>query len=121
MWALLKSLLAQWALFKLLLQALGKLAWLVPVAFLLKAVGLPVLILLAVSALPVFFVLALVGFPAMAVLVLGIVLLLGLFALLSIGIAVLKIVVPIVLVVWLVRWLLRNGNGRREGVDPTSP
>ncbi|HEX7121566.1 MAG TPA: hypothetical protein VF178_04280 [Gemmatimonadaceae bacterium] len=115
MWALLKSLLAQWALFKLLLKALGSLAWLIPVAFLLKAIGLPMLILLAVLALPVFLVLAIVGLPAMAVLVFGVLLLLGFLALLSIGIAVLKIVIPILLVVWLVRWLLRNG--RREGTD----
>ena len=119
MWALLKALLAKWALLKLLLKALGSLAWLLPVAFLLKALGLPVLILLAVLALPVFLVLALVGLPLMFVLIAGILLLVGFFFLLSLGIALLKIVIPIVLVVWLLRWLFGNGN-RRRGADPAT-
>lgn len=121
MWALLKSLLAQWALFKILLKALGSLAWLIPVAFLLKAVGLPMLVLLAVLALPIFIVLAIVGLPAMFVLIAGVVLLAGLFFLLSLGIAVLKIAIPLILVWWLLKWLFGNGHGRREGTDPAAP
>lgn len=119
MWALLKSLLGQWALFKVLLKALGSLAWLLPIAFLLKAIGLPVLVLLAVLALPIFLILALVGLPLMFVLITGIVLLAGFFFLLTLGIAVLKIVIPIVLVVWLLRWLFGNGK-RHRGTDPTT-
>ena len=48
MWALLKSLLTKWAFFKVLLKALGSLAWLIPIAFVLKAIGLPFLLLLLV-------------------------------------------------------------------------
>lgn len=119
MWALLKSLLGQWALFKVLLKALGSLAWLLPIAFLLKAIGLPMLVLLAVLALPIFLILALVGLPLMFVLITGIILLAGFFFLLTLGIAVLKIVIPVVLVVWLLRWLFGNGN-RHRGTDPTT-
>lgn len=119
MWALLKSLLAQWALFRVLLAALGRLAWLLPIAFLLKAIGLPMLVLLAVLALPIFLVLAIVGLPLMFVLITGVLLLAGFFFLLTLGIAVLKIVIPILLVVWLLRWLFGNG-GRHRGADPTT-
>jgi len=119
MWALLKSLLSQWALFKVLLKALGSLAWLLPIAFLLKAIGLPMLILLAVLALPIFLVLALVGLPLMFVFIAGILLLVGFFFVLTLGIAILKIVIPIVLVVWLLKWLFGNGS-RHRGPDPTS-
>lgn len=119
MWALLKSLLAQWALFKVLLKALGSLAWLLPVALLLKTIGLPMLVLLAVLALPIFLVLALVGLPIMFALFIGVLLLVGFFFLLTLGITILKIVVPIVLVVWLLRWLFGNGHGHR-GADPTT-
>ncbi len=52
MWLLLKSLLAKWAILKLVLKAFGSLGWLLPIAFVLKALGLPFLLLLAVIALP---------------------------------------------------------------------
>lgn len=110
MWALFQSLLAKWALLKLVLSSLGRLAWLIPVAFVLKAVGLPTLLLLALLALPVFLVLALVGLPIMLMLITGILLLAGLFFMLSLGIAVLKIAIPIILIVWVVRWLFKNGK-----------
>ncbi len=110
MWNLITSLLAKWALFKLLLKTLGSLGWLLPVAFLLKLVGIPVLVVLAILALPVFIVLAIVGLPIMFVIVAGIMLLVGFFAMLSIGILALKIVIPILLVYWLIRWWFRNGK-----------
>lgn len=119
MWALLKSLLGQWALFKVLLKALGSLAWLLPIALLLKTLGLPMLVLLAVLALPIFLVLALVGLPLMFVLITGVLLLAGFFFLLTLGIALLKILIPILLVVWLLRWLFGNGKGHR-GADPAT-
>ena len=50
MWTLLKSLLTKWALFKVLLRTLGSLAWLIPIALILKAIGLPMLITLAILA-----------------------------------------------------------------------
>lgn len=117
MWSFLTSLLAKWAVFKLLLKTLGSLGWLLPVAFILKFIGLPVLAVLAILALPVFIVLAIVGLPIMFVFVAGILLLVGFFVLLSLGIAVLKIAIPLLLVYWLLRWWF--GNGRKSSIDPT--
>ena len=117
MWSLITSLLAKWALLKLLLQTFGSLGWLIPIAFILKFIGLPVLAVLALLALPVFIILAIVGLPIMFVLVAGILLLVGFFAMLSIGILVLKIAIPVLLVYWLLRWWFRNG--KKNSVDPT--
>ena len=117
MWSLITSLLAKWALLKLLLKTLGSLGWLLPIAFILKFVGIPVLVVLAILALPVFIVLAIVGLPIMFVIVAGIMLLVGFFFLLSIGILALKIIIPILLVYWLVRWWFRNG--KKNSIDPT--
>lgn len=116
MWSLITSLLTKWALFKVLLKGLGSLGWLIPVAFILKFVGLPVLAVLAILAVPVFIILAIVGLPIMFAVVAGILLLVGFFALLSIGIAVLKIAIPLLLVYWLLRWWFRNGKS--DHVDP---
>jgi hypothetical protein len=119
MWTLLKSLLTKFALFRVLLRTLGKLAWLLPVAFLLKAIGLPMLILLLILALPIFIILALIGLPIILVLVFGSLLLAGIGALLSLGFTVLKIALPIILVVWLVRWFMRQ-SGPADGPNPAT-
>jgi hypothetical protein len=116
MWSLITSLLAKWALFKLLLKTLGSLGWLLPVAFILKLVGMPVLIVLAILALPVFIILAIVGLPIMFVLIAGALLLVGFFFILSMGLLFLKIAIPIILIYWLIKWLFRNG--RKNSVDP---
>ena len=116
MWSLITSLLAKWALFKLLLKTLGSLAWLFPVAFILKLIGLPVLIVLAILAAPVFIILAIIGLPIMFVIVAGVLLLVGFFFLLSMGLLVLKIAIPIILIYWVIRWLFRNG--KKNSIDP---
>jgi len=108
MWALLKSLLAKWAFFKVLLKALGSLAWLIPIAFLLKAIGIPVLILLLILGAPILIVLAVVGLPLLFVLVIGGFLIAALFAILAIGVTALKIALPIIVVVWLVKWFFKS-------------
>jgi hypothetical protein len=118
MWALIKSLFAQWALFKILLKSLGSLAWLLPVAFLLKFLGIPALIVLAVLALPLFIILLIVGLPMAFVAVTGVVILAGIFFLLSLGIAVLKLAIPIVIVYFLFKWIFgsrKTGDGTVEG------
>jgi hypothetical protein len=63
MWTLIKGLLLKWAMLKWLLKSLGSLGILVPIAFVLKMIGLPVLMVLAVLALPVLLMLALFGMP----------------------------------------------------------
>jgi len=118
MWTLLKALLAKWALLKLILKSLGSLAWLIPVAFILKSIGLPMLLLLLLLALPVFIVLALIGLPFILVIVVGVMLIAGLFLLLKIGFIVLIFALPIMVVYWVVRWLMRNGTSR--GSDPAT-
>ena len=123
MWTLIKGLLLKWAMLKWLLKSLGSLGILVPIAFVLKMVGLPVLIVLAVLALPVLLMLALFGMPFILVFLFGGALLAILSAVLSFGLMALKIVVPIVLVVWLAKWMMgRNGSKPDEGtVPPTGP
>ena len=75
---------------------------LVPVAFILKVVGLPVLAVLSVLALPVLFVLFLFGLPIFLVLIVGGTLLGGLFFLLTLGMFAFKIFLFVVLPIWIV-------------------
>lgn len=117
MWSLITSLLAKWALLKLVIKTLGSLGLLLPIAFVLKAIGMPILIVLAILAAPIFIVLAIIGLPFMFVIVVGIMLLVGFFALLSIGLLALKIAIPILLVYWLLRWWF--GNDKKASTDPS--
>ena len=110
MWALLKSLLLKWTLIKAILRALGSLGWLLPLAMLLKAIGLPLLIVLAVLALPLIVVLVVIGLPLVFVVLVGGALLSFALWVASMGLLALKIAIPIVLVVWLLRWLSSRGN-----------
>jgi hypothetical protein len=118
MWSLITSLLAKWALLKLVIKTLGSLGLLLPIAFVLKAIGMPILIVLAILAAPIFIVLAIIGLPFMFVIVVGIMLLVGFFALLSIGLLALKIAIPILLIYWLMRWWFRNG--KTASTDPST-
>ena len=85
MWTLIKGLLLKWAMLKWLLKSLGSLGILVPIAFVLKLVGLPVLIVLAVLALPILLMLMLFGMPFILVFLFGGALLAILSAVLSFG------------------------------------
>ncbi|MGQ0765197.1 MAG: hypothetical protein ACT4OZ_05975 [Gemmatimonadota bacterium] len=118
MWSLIQTLLARLALLRVIWAALKSLGWLIPVAFLLKLVGLPLLILLAILAIPLFIVLALVGLPALLVVGLGGALLALVTFLLSLGFAVLKLALPIILLFYVVKWLTRERS--RPG-DPPPP
>ena len=118
MWVLLKSLFAKWALFKILLKTLGSLAWLIPIAFILKAIGLPLLALIGVLGAPIFIVLAIVGLPFILVFVFGGILLAILFGILSMGLVALKVALPIILMVWLVRWMLRSTKDKPDTGPP---
>jgi hypothetical protein len=75
---------------------------LVPVAMILKVVGLPILAVLGVLAMPVLFVLFLFGLPLFLVLIVGGVLLAGLFFLLTIGMFAFKIFLFVILPIWLI-------------------
>jgi hypothetical protein len=115
MWTLIKSLLTKWALFKVLLRTLGSLAWLIPIAFILKAIGLPVLIMIVILGLPIIIVLAIIGLPIVLVLVFAAMLLAGIFFVLSFGLVALKIAIPVMLVVWFIRWLRRKNDPTNGG------
>jgi hypothetical protein len=120
MWAFLKAILVKWALIKSLLKILGSLGWLLPLAFILKAVGLPILILLAVLAIPLFIVLAVIGLPLILVVVVGGALLTFTMWIVSMGLLALKVALPIILVVWIIRWLMRprdDGATQAPGAD----
>jgi hypothetical protein len=91
---------------------------LVPVAMILKVVGLPILAVLGVLALPVLFVLFLFGLPIFLVLIVGAMLLAGLFFVLSLGMIALKIFLFVVLPIWVVwkvvGWLVRRIRPKQE-------
>ena len=86
---------------------------LVPVAGVLKIIGLPLLIVLGVVGAPLFLLLAAIGLPVLLVLGLGAVLLGCIGLLLALSVLAIKIILPIVLVVWLVKWIL--GKRKRPG------
>jgi hypothetical protein len=93
---------------------------LVPVAAILKVVGLPILAVLGVLATPVLFVLFLFGLPVFMVLIVGALLLAGLFFMLTLGMFALKIFLFVVLPIWLIwkiaGWLFRLIRPRQETV-----
>jgi hypothetical protein len=120
MWTLIKTVLLRWAALKALLKALGSLGWLLPLAFLLKAIGIPALILLAILGLPLLLVLALFGLPLILVVVVGGALLGFTFWLLSLGLVVLKFALPVMVIVWLVRAFTKKSAGSPEPPPATS-
>src|SRR5262245_45396467 len=121
MWALIKALLVKWAMLKWILKTLGSLGLWVPIAFILKMIGWPVFMLLAVLALPILIVLALFGMPFILVFLLGGALLAILSAVLSFGLLALKIVVPIILVIWISKWIWGWGGSKPDEGSTTTP
>ncbi|HSJ65176.1 MAG TPA: hypothetical protein VK922_14895 [Gemmatimonadaceae bacterium] len=113
--ALVKWILARVALFKLLLKSFGALAWLLPIALLLKALGWPVLLVLGILAVPLIIVLMVVGLPMLLVAAAAGLMMMIVFWVVSTGILLIKIAVPILLVVWLIRWMRGSGKGRGHG------
>jgi len=117
-WLVLRIVAARW-LFKL-----GGLAFLLPLAMLLKTIGLPLLGVLAILALPILVLLFLFGLPIFLVFVAG-----GLFMgmigmVLTMGLAAIKIGLFVVLPIWLI-WklfskLFRRGGGTNGGTNGTT-
>jgi hypothetical protein len=90
---------------------------LVPLAAVLKFIGLPLLFVLGILGAPVFLILGAIGLPVMLVIGIGGALIVAVGLFLTLGLLAIKIVLPIVLIVWFVRWLRRSGSA---GVAPTS-
>ena len=105
MWTVLKALALRMAVGRTLGGMLATLfLFLVPVAGVLKVIGLPVLIVLGVVGAPIFLLLAAIGLPVLVVVGFGGVLLALVGGLLALGILAIKIALPIILIVWLVKW-----------------
>ena len=105
MWTVLKALALRLAIGRTLGGMLGTLFFLLlPVAGVLKFVGLPILIVLGIVGAPVFLLLAAIGLPVLLVVGFGAVLLLFVGILLTLGLIALKIALPIILIVWLIKW-----------------
>ena len=112
MWTILKALAIKFAIgrtFGGLLTTL--LLVVVPLAGVLKVIGLPILIVLGVVGAPLFLLLAAIGLPVLFVVGIGTVLMLAVGALLTLSIFAIKIILPIVLVVWFIKWLRRPSSG----------
>ena len=107
-WLVLRVVAARW-LFKL-----GGLAFLVPLALLLKTIGLPILGVLGVLAFPILVLLFLFGLPIFLVLLFGSLFIGMLGMVLTLGLAAIKIGLFIVLPAWLV-WTLFTKVFRRGG------
>lgn len=101
-------------IFALLVGVLG------PLAGVLKFIGLPILLVLAIVGAPLFLVLGAIGLPAVFVVGIGgfILVFVGLIA--ALGIFALKIILPIMLVVWFVRWIMRR-NRAAAAPSPSVP
>jgi hypothetical protein len=117
-WLVLRIVAARW-LFKL-----SGLALLLPIAMLLKTIGLPLLGVLGVLAFPILILLFVFGLPIFLVLVVG-GLLIGMLGIaLTMGLVAIKIGLFIVLPVWLVFKLFstirRRGGGTSGGSSKTN-
>jgi hypothetical protein len=116
MWLLLKGLALRFAIGRTVGGMLATLLLvLFPVAGVLKLVGLPLLIVLGVLGAPVFLLLGLIGLPLLLVFAFGGILLMLLGALLTLGVLAIKILLPIVLIVWFVRWMRGGKTGQVQG------
>jgi hypothetical protein len=91
---------------------------LVPLAGVLKVIGLPILIVLGVVGAPIFLLLAAIGLPALIVVGFGGMLMLLVGGLLALGILAIKIALPIILIVWLVRWWRGPSSPKTPDVPP---
>jgi hypothetical protein len=116
-WLVLRIVAARW-LFKL-----SGLALLLPIAMLLKTIGLPLLGVLGVLAFPILILLFVFGLPIFLVFVVGGLLISMLGIALTMGLVAIKIGLFIVLPVWLVFKLFstigRRGGGTNGGSSKT--
>lgn len=109
MWTVLKAVALRMAVGRTLGGMLATLfLFLVPIAGVLKVIGLPVLIVLGVVGAPIFLLLAAIGLPVLVVVGFGGMLLALVGGLLALGILAIKIALPIILIVWLVKWWRRK-------------
>ncbi len=116
MWQILKTLLVQGILAKTVLRSFGWLAWLLPAGAILQWIGLPLLTVLGVLALPVLVLLFVIGLPIFVVIIFGGLLMSLVGVLITVGTALLKLVIPVALVVLVVQWVMRVQAKKAEPV-----
>src|SRR4051812_40901001 len=131
MWSAIRWLVLRIAAIRWLFK-LGWLGALLPIALLLKTIGLPLLAILGVVGLPILALLFLFGLPIFLVLLFG-GMLMGLLGFaLMIGVAALKFAIFVVLPIWLIaklvaaiyHWMRRrgdNGGGTPDVSTGTPP
>ena len=128
MWSAIRWLVLRIAAIRWLFK-LGGLAFLLPIAFLLKTIGLPLLGILSVLAIPVLILLFLFGLPVFLVFIFGS-MLMGLIGMvLTIGLAAVKIGLFVVLPLWLMwtvgskisGWVFKRGGGDDANSKSTTP
>lgn len=127
MWSAIQWLVVRIAAVRWFLK-LGWLGALIPIALLLKTIGLPLLAVLAVVGLPILALLFLFGLPIFLVLIVGAMLVGFLGMVLSIGVVVIKIALFVVLPIWLFwklgktafGWACKRGDGGDGSSDTTT-
>jgi hypothetical protein len=97
-------------------------AVLAPLAGILKVIGLPILIVMLVVAAPALFVLAVIGLPIALVAIAGFVLMGVLSGVLTLSVAILKLVLPWVVAFIVLRflWNLVFGKPKPDTPPPTT-
>jgi len=129
MWSAIRWLVLRIAAIRWLFK-LGGLAFLLPLALLLKTIGLPLLAVLAVLALPILILLFLFGLPVFLVFIFGS-MFMGLIGMvLTLGLAAVKIALFVVLPLWLAWkvgsklscWVFKRGgdDSSAKGSPPPS-
>jgi hypothetical protein len=122
MWLLLKGLALRFVVGRTVGGLLATLLLvLVPLAGVLKVVGLPILMVLGVLGAPLLLLLGLIGLPILFVLAFGGLLLMFVGVLLAVGLFAIKILLPIVLIVWFVRWIFGRTKGPVSDAPPPMP
>lgn len=127
MFAFLKALAVQFIFLRALLAGLGSLGVLLPLALLLKWVGLPILGVLGILSVPLLIVLAVVGLPIALVVMVGGGVLAFLFVGLTVGVVAMIVALPIVLPLWLGAkligfvWRAAKPSGEAAGSAPVRP
>jgi hypothetical protein len=119
MWTLVKA----WILKLVLQRSLGAvlaalLVILLPIAAVLKVVGIPILLVLLIVAAPLLILLAIIGLPLLLIVGAGVAIMGVISAVLTVGFALLKVALPILLVVWVIRWFMAGRNGKEQRSDP---
>ena len=120
MWLLIKGLALRFIVGRTLGGMMGALlVLLVPIAGILKFIGLPILLVLGVLGAPLFLLLGAIGLPMLFVVGIGAFVIMVLGVVLALGVLALKFVLPVVLIIWFVRWVWRAV--RRPDAGPPAP